>query len=249
MRRLRQALRAVHGDRGWWHKAALGGLLLLSVVGYPLADGFLMQSTENSKRGYPTPLPPWNDWGVRYIIGLLGLLIELTFFVLPALLTGVLLFCIGAAIALTAAPPLASTLLLAVALLLGCYLLAAFALSLAPIARLLYADEGSIEDALGALPLREATAPASRWAYARARLASLPVYLPPLLLAATTLLVARSATPLAGLLTLLLAWLAASALFYARLVTMQLYIDAEQSLRRAGIPRARQRRGEPAVGR
>jgi hypothetical protein len=235
---LRAALKALHSDQLWWRKVGIGGALMLSLVGYPWVDGYLMQSVENSKRGFPTPLPLWHDWGVRYVIGLLGMLIDLTFFGLPLLLGGLLLFCAGVTALTTEASALALTLVAVLAALVALYLLGVFALGLSPIARLLYAEEGRIEEALGPRPLRAARSAATRAAFARARLASLPAYLPALLLGALAWALARQAAGLATLLTLLGAWLACAALFYARLVTLQLYVNAERALDRRGYGRA-----------
>lgn len=249
MKDLRIALAAIHGDRGWWHKVGLGGLLMLTLLGYPWADGFLMQSVENSKRGYPTPLPPWGDWGVRYVIGLLGTLIDLTFFVVPLLLAGLLLFC-GGAVALIAveSTPLLGWLLGAGGAVVGLYLLVVFVLGLSPVARLVFAEEGAVEDALGSLPLREATAPAARRDYVRARLFSLPLYLPALILGGLTWLAAGAVGDWAALLTLVLLWLTLCAIFYARLVALQLYVNAERGLRRKGVMRVQpKRREEPGL--
>jgi hypothetical protein len=94
----------------------------------------------------------------------------------------------------------------------------------APIGRLLYAEAGQIENALSMRPLREATRPAARAVYARARLWSLPAYLPaPLLLGAGWLV----GWPFA----VLPLWLALSALCYARLVVIQLYAAADAEAR------------------
>jgi hypothetical protein len=100
------------------------------------------------------------------------------------------------------------------------YQLAMFAIGVAPVGRLIYAEAGNIEDALSARPLREARRPAARAIYWHARLQSLPAYLPALLLFATSWLVAWP-------LTLLLLWLGLSALCYAHLVVVQLYVAAD----------------------
>jgi hypothetical protein len=177
------------------------------------------------------------------VLGLLGMLIDVTFFVVPLLLSGLLLFCVGAAAVLAAnSATLATTLLGLIAVCAGLYLLGVFVLGLSPVARLVFADEGNFEDALGRLPLREATNPASRATYLRARLWSLPCYLPALLLAVAAFFAARGASSLALLLTLLLAWLTCAALLYGRLLTMQLYVGAERSLRGRGVMRASVRR-------
>jgi len=94
-----------------------------------------------------------------------------------------------------------------------------FAFSISPIGRQIYAEDGKIEEALSARPLREARRPAVRAIYRRARLQSLPAYLPALLLFTASWL---ATWPLA----LLLLWLALSALCYAHLAVVQLYAAA-----------------------
>jgi hypothetical protein len=232
------AVRGVHSDPGWWRKVGVGGALMLTVLGYPWADGFLMQSVENSKRGFPTPLPPWHDWSVRYVMGVLGLLVDVTFFGLPLLLGGLVLFCAGVGTLTVGLGGAGLGLLAVFAGLVGLYMAAVFALGLSPIARLLYAEDGRIEEALGARPLRLATDRPTRGAFGRARLASLPAYLPFLLLAGLTLALARQPGVAGALLTVLAAWLMLAALFYGRLIAMQLYVDAERALRPGGYGRA-----------
>ncbi len=41
----------------------IGGALLLTVIGYPWVAGLVIESLDNIRKGYPTPLPPWRDWG------------------------------------------------------------------------------------------------------------------------------------------------------------------------------------------
>ena len=74
--RLRDAVATVLRDSGWWRHCLLHGALLLSLIGAPLAAGFILDSYENSRRGYPTPLPPWTDWSLRAVGGFLGILID-----------------------------------------------------------------------------------------------------------------------------------------------------------------------------
>ena len=111
------------------------------------------------------------------------------------------------------------------------YELIMFTLGVAPVGRLIYVEEGRAEDALSIRPVRVALRPGARGMYMRARLRSLPVYLPALLLAATLWAVAHSAFPGAWIVALLLVWLSASALLYAHLVVVQLYADAGRAAR------------------
>ena len=215
---LRSALANIHRDPHWWRTVLIGGALMTTVVGYPWVAGFEIESLENTRNGFPTPLPRWSDWANRYVIGLLAALIDIVFFVLPVFGLGLLFLCGVAMLALNGAagtswlaPVGLATLLL--------YQLTMFVIGVAPVGRLIYAQAGNIEDALSARPLREALRPAARAIYRRARLQSLPAYLPALLLFAMTWLVAWP-------LSLLLIWLCLSALCYAHLAVVQLYVAA-----------------------
>ncbi len=220
---LRSALQTIHRDPQWWRKILIGGALMLTVVGYPWSAGLVVESLDFTRKGFPTPLPPWRGWGDRYIIGMFALLIDMLFFGMPIFIGGLLFFCGGLLLTtLTQArlPWLASLLLGSLAL----YELAVFGASLSPVGRLLYVESGQVEDALGKRTLRAALRPRARAIYLSARLRSLPAYLPALLLALATLIVPWP-------LNLLVLWLALSALLYAHLATVQLYAAAESDVR------------------
>jgi hypothetical protein len=215
---LRSALATIHRDPHWWRTVLIGGALTATVVGYPWVAGFEITSQENTRKGFPTPLPRWDDWGDRYVIGLLAVLIDIMFFGLPVLGFGLLFLCSAGFLAFSGiswanwiVPAGLAALLL--------YQLVMFGTSVAPVGRLMYAQAGNIEEALSARPLRDALRPAARAIYWRARLRSQPAYLPALLLFAASWL---APWPL----TLLLIWLALSALCYAHLVVVQLYVAA-----------------------
>jgi Protein of unknown function (DUF4013) len=220
---LRSALSTIHRDPHWWRTVLIGGALMATVVGYPWVAGLEIQSLENTRKGFATPLPRWHDWANRYVIGLLAVLIDIMFFVLPVVGFGLLFVC-GAGILAISGIGATSWLVPAGLAALLLFPLAVFALGIAPVGRLIYAEAGNIEDALSARPLREACRPAARAIYRHARLQSLPAYLPALLLFAATWL---AAWPLA----LLPLWLAFSALCYAHLVVVQLYVAADAEAR------------------
>jgi hypothetical protein len=220
---LRTALANVHRDPHWWRKVLIGGALTATFVGYPWVAGYEMESLENTRKGFATPLPRWSDWANRYVIGLLAALIDILFFVLPVFALGLLFLCGGGALAI-AGVGRASLLAPATLALVLLYELAIFASGVAPIGRLIYAEDGRIEDALSRRPLREGTRPGARALYRRARLQSLPAYLPALLLIGASWL---AGWPYA----LLLIWLALSALCYAHLVVVQLYVAADRDAR------------------
>jgi hypothetical protein len=216
---LRTALTNIHRDPLWWRKILIGGALMLTVVGYPWAAGLVIENLDNARKGFPTPLPPWRDWSTRYLIGLFATLIDIVFFVLPIFVIGLLFFCSGVATVAVGGGQLWWLVPLSGGILL-IYELAAFASSVAPVGRLIYVEEGSVENALSATPLREALRPGARAMYARARLQSLPAYLPALSLAIATWFMIGAFWP-AGVLLL---WLACSALLYAHLAVAQLYV-------------------------
>jgi hypothetical protein len=220
---LRTALANVHRDPNWWRKVLIGGALTATFVGYPWVAGFEMESLENTRKGFATPLPRWSDWANRYVIGLLAAMIDILFFVLPVFALGLLFLCGGGLLAISGVgwATLLAPAAFALVLLYG---LATFASGVAPIGRLIYAEDGRIEDALSRRPLREAIRPGARALYRRARLQSLPAYMPALLLIGASWLVGWPYV-------LLLVWLALSALCYAHLVVVQLYIDAEREAR------------------
>ena len=217
---LRSALANIHRDPHWWRTVLIGGALIATVVGYPWVAGLEIESLDNTRKGFATPLPRWSDWANRYVIGLLAVLIDIMFFVLPVFGFGLLFLCGGGILAISGvgwaswlAPAGLAALLL--------YQLAMFAIGVAPVGRLIYAEAGNIEDALSTRPLHVALRPAARAIYRRARLQSLPAYLPTLLLFTASWL---ATWPLA----LLLIWLALSALCYAHLAVVQLYVAAEK---------------------
>jgi hypothetical protein len=217
---LRTALTNIHRDPLWWRKILIGGALMGTVIGYPWAAGLEMESLENTRKGFATPLPAWSDWSNRYIIGLFAVLIDILYFGLPVFGIGLVFLCGGGLLAIAGvgwalwlAPAGLAVLVL--------YELLIFASGAAPVGRLIYAESGHLEDTLSIRALREARRPGARSVYVRARLQSLPAYLPALVLVSALWLVGWPAG-------LALAWLALSALFYAHLVVVQLYVAAER---------------------
>ncbi len=227
---LRAALATVHRDPAWWRTVLLGGALTLTLVGYPLVVGLVMESLDNSRRGFPTPLPRWSDWGTRYLVGLLALVIDFAFFIMPILLVSLVTFCIGAlaATSSTTHPQILTGIFVLAGILVSGMLLLLFLSSVSPVARLIYAREGRIEDALGWLPLRQTLRGPQRGAFWRARMASLAAYVPMVGILALLLALSPLRFPGQAVGMPLLAWLAASALFYAHLVVVQLYVAAER---------------------
>lgn len=228
---LRSALRTIHNDPLWWRKTLIGGALMLTIFGYPLAEGLVIESLDNTRKGFPTPLPPWREWATRYLIGLFAVLIDFVFFVLPAFLVGLLFFCGALASVAGGAETLSWVSLVFIGALL-LYEATIFLLSVAPVGRLIYVDKGRPEEAMSLRSLRTALAPGARRIYAEARLRSLPAYIPAALLALACTVVGRASFAGAVPAALALLWLALSALLYAHLAVVQLYAAAERAVRR-----------------
>jgi hypothetical protein len=228
---LRTALSNIHDDPLWWRKILIGGALMLTVVGYPWAEGLVVESLDNASKGFPTPLPPWREWTTRYLIGLFAVLIDFVFFVLPVFLVALLFFCVALLSLGIGRDVLLSWISLISVIVLVAYEAAAFASGVAPVGRLIYVEEGRPEDAMSARTLREVLHSGARRVYTRARLRSLPAYLPALLLGLACWLVAHGTFPGTALAASLLLWLALSALLYAHLVVIQLYAAAERAVR------------------
>ncbi|HEX6291993.1 MAG TPA: DUF4013 domain-containing protein [Herpetosiphonaceae bacterium] len=235
---LKTALSTIHRDRQWWRKVLLGGALSLTVVGYPLVEGYQLESIENTQNGYPTPLPRWNELGTKAVQGIFAFVIDFFFFVFPVLFGGMLLLCSTLALSLAglggAGLQIFGT--FGGVLLIGWFGFAWLS-SVSPIGKRLYVSDGQPTQALSTKPLRLALDPEARAVYLQARLQSLPVYLVPLAL----LLVTIQSTGWSGWLTLLLLWLCLSALLYARLVTVQLYDAAARDIQRRRFEAFRER--------
>ena len=157
---LRTALANIHRDPLWWRKILVGGALMLTIFGYPWAAGLVIESMDNTRRGFPTPLPPWREWSTRYLIGLFAVLIDILFFGLPVFAVGLLFLCVGVLL-LSSSSGAAAWLPIAGLVLIGVYELAMFLSGVSPVGRLIYAEAGRIEDALSTRSLRAALRPSA----------------------------------------------------------------------------------------
>jgi hypothetical protein len=228
--RLRDAVATVLRDRSWWRHCLVNGALLLSLIGMPLAAGFVLESYDNSRRGYPTPLPPWSDWSLRAIGGFLALLIDFVFFLVPLfalllliMLSGVLLLAGG--LLSTAAQGGWFNWFVALGWIVP---LIMYLSGAAPLARLALTREGKIEDALDIAVLKNGWQRRRRRLTLRARLASLPAALPAVALSAIFFSVAQISFSGQNWVLLLIAWLTAAAWIFAQLVEVQIFTAAER---------------------
>jgi hypothetical protein len=226
---LKTALSIIHRDRQWWLKMLIGGALWLTIVGYPIVEGYQIESIENTSNGYPTPLPRWNDLGTKAVQGLFAFVIDFFFFLFPVLFGGLLLLCsaLGLSLAGIAEGGLQIFGTTMIVLLIG-WLCAVGLSSISPIGKRLYASDGQPGQALSAKPFKLALDREARGVYLRARLQSLPVYAIPFAL----LVVTAQSINWSGWLALLLLWLSLSALLYTRLVVVQLYDAAAREIQR-----------------
>lgn len=231
---LQAAAATVHRDPLWWRKCLLYGALGLTGVGLPLAAGFVLESYDNSRKGFATPLPPWTDWTTRWLAGLFALLIDFAFFVLPLLVGGLLLMCVsvGLLVAGITAQDQVTPVLQAIGALCGAFILLMFLGSVAPAGRLRFVRDGKPEEAVSTETIRWPLGPQVRGAFARARLASLPAYLPVALIAGAIYLIGRAPFPGQGAVFAVCLWLLLSATTYAHLVVCQIYIKAEREAER-----------------
>ncbi|GIV95878.1 MAG: hypothetical protein KatS3mg057_0535 [Herpetosiphonaceae bacterium] len=225
---LRQALRHIFGDRRWPIKVIIGGALSTTILGMPFSQGFLIESMDNSRRGFPTPLPPWAEWSTKYVLGVLGFVIDFIYFIAPILFAGVLLFCVATFELLTASGATIITLVPPIAGLI--VILVSFSFSFSPVAKLILTEDGDLEKALSGKPIRHALSRPARGIYARARLATLPGYLPALAAALLFWEVISTSSSLG--LAALAFWLLNSTLLFAHLIVVQIYTVAAGVVRR-----------------
>lgn len=235
---LRTAIATVHRDRVWWRKVLIGGALWLTVIGYPIVEGFLLESIENSEKGFGAPLPRWNMLGTKMVLGIFAAVIDFFFFIFPLMVIGLLLFCGALAVSLGGIGDARPLSLIIFGLTAACLALAWFS-SASPIAKRLYVIEGRLEQALSTQVLRTALRQPARNIYFRARLQSLPL----LTVALTLFAAAWISLAWSGWLALLIVWLALSTLFYARLVVIQLYTNAGKEIERLNFEAWQQRAG------
>lgn len=228
----------IHRDREWWRKILIGGALSLTIVGYPIVEGFQLESIENTHNRFPTPLPRWNALTNKAVVGILAVVIDFFYFIFPLLLGILLLLCAGFATVLTgtAGDQLERAGIIAGSVTIG-WLMLAWLSSVSPAAKRHFAVNGQPGDALSSRIFRDVWRQPARRVYQRARLRSFPLYLPPLALLAA----AWFGSSWSFWAALLLVWLSATTLLYARLVTVQLYEAAAREIQQREFEAFQQR--------
>jgi Protein of unknown function (DUF4013) len=234
---LRDALRNLHADRAWWRKILIGGALSCSLLAHPLAAGLVIESLDNTRKGFSTPLPEWVELSSRYILGLFGFLIDFLFFVVPFFIAGLLFFCFGLITVLGGDENSFNPVTMFGGFVLLGTIISMFAVGVSPVGRLVFVQDSSPEKAMSSASLREALRSGVRIVYLRARLTSLPAYIPFLFFGTLLVLLIPSGLPFSWLLGLLLYWLTMSALLYAHILVIQIYAGAEAELQKRGLER------------
>ncbi len=234
---LRNALKTIHSDKNWWHAISIGGLCSLTVFGYPIAAGLIPEHMENTRKGFASPLPPFIDWTTRWLLGLFAALIDFLYYLMP-LMVAVLVFFCASLLMLSQGSTEVQTILVIVFLGgMGSWWLLMFLSGVSAVGRLIYVDDSGFERSLTGFPLREALRKGARGYYFKARIASLPLYIAPIICA----LLLPPALDLGGWIGwiggIVVTWLFFSSLLYAHVATMLIYHAVDQDLAWSDYPR------------
>jgi hypothetical protein len=239
---LRKALAIIHSDKAWWQAIGIAGLASMTIFGYPLATGLVVEHMENTRKGFASPLPPFIDWSTRWLMGLFALLIDFLFYVMPLMIAAFLFFCGGLTLLVRSTDTGQDVLVWSFIGGLGGWWLIMFLSGVSAVGRLIYLDDSGPERALTGFPLREAFRTGARRYYLRARLASLPLFIVQIALVACLPSVLDMGGWIGQIGAVLLAWLFLSSLVYANVVTMLIYHQVDQEL--ADSPHVRPQLGE-----
>lgn len=238
---MRDALTYMFKQRRWLPLLLIGGYLPLTVIGWPIASGYLVETLQLAEEGHLRRLPPWGRWGDQAVIGLIILVIDSIYVVvLPLFLVGGLTLCVSGFICgLTSVLSSgqgggwpAGVLWLTWAL--GGLILAAyFVLSIGPMVRLIWLVDSRAESALTLRWVLDVARQYFRDFWPARRVSALAYLLVLAVGAAGAGLVLwlRGVTPLLGwMAAVLAAALWAPTWFWARLVAAKAYGDAAASL-------------------
>jgi len=90
-----KAFTYVFEDEDWVKKVLIGGVVnIIPIVGLFFTAGYMLETIKNVMEGHPLPLPEWDDWGGKFMKGLMaaiiGLVYTLPVIVLTLCFTGVI---------------------------------------------------------------------------------------------------------------------------------------------------------------
>lgn len=228
MSRLGAAVRTVHADPDWWRRVLLGGALWLTIVGWPSVEGHQLESLENSRRGFPTPLPRWDGLTNKTVIGIFALVIDFFYFIFPLLIGAVILFCAALGVALSGADGATRYVAWGIVAMVTLYLLTVWVSGASAVAKQHYVSSGDMQRAISTGLIRETLSAPARGPYLQARLHSAPPYAAAIAALALALIIFERS----GLAAVVLAWIGLSILVYARLIAVQLYLSASTEVER-----------------
>ncbi len=78
-----------------WKKLLIGGVLVLSVFGIPIAFGYLFAYAFNLQKRADAPLPPWDNWKRMFFVGWHGLAVFAVWLAAPVLAAWLLKMLFG----------------------------------------------------------------------------------------------------------------------------------------------------------
>ena len=237
MPRLPTAVTTIHKDQAWWSKILIGGAVWTTIVGWPIAEGFQLESIDNTQRGFPTPLPRWNLISDKAVLGIFAIVIDFFYFLFPVVCGGIVFFCGTLAFGLGGNPMAARIVAWSTLGPLCLYLIVVWLAGVSAVAKQRYVEGGDLAEVLSGALVRQLLQAPARAKYLRARVHSLPAYF----VAVLTLIggfVLIGETPLGALAVV---WLGLGALLYARLITIQLYAEAGREVERERFEALRRR--------
>lgn len=78
-----------------WKRLLIGGALCLTIIGLPLAFGYLFAYAFNLRKHALAPLPKWENWRQMFIVGLHGFAVFLAWMGLPIAAACILTWLFG----------------------------------------------------------------------------------------------------------------------------------------------------------
>ena len=75
-----KAFTYVFEDEDWVKKVLIGGVInLIPIAGFLFTTGYMLEAIKNVMEGRPLPLPEWDDWGGKFMKGLMAFIIGLVY--------------------------------------------------------------------------------------------------------------------------------------------------------------------------